>query len=100
MSSDYSSEEENFNVSESSGEESDDSSFLENMTKEVEHLKPYSYEPLCSTLSKSCNNQGSNIEVDVVAQPTIVGVLTGVCVRIVKKNQEKLIVCVARKMMP
>ena len=59
MSSDYSSEEENFNVSESSGEESDDSSFLENVTKEVEHLKPYSYEPLCSTLSKSCNNQGS-----------------------------------------
>ena len=62
MSSDYSSEEEN-NVSESSGEESDDSSLLESVTKEVEQLKPYLYEPLCSTHSKSCNNEGSNIEV-------------------------------------
>ena len=42
MSSDYSSEEEN-NVSESSGEESDDSSLLESATKEVEQLKPYLY---------------------------------------------------------
>ena len=65
MSSDYSSEEEN-NVSESSGEESDDSSLIESVTKEVEQLKPYLYEPLCSTHSKSCNNEGSNIEVDVV----------------------------------
>ena len=52
---------------ESSGEESDDSSLLESVTKEVEQLKPYLYEPLCSTHSKSCNNEGSNIEVDVVA---------------------------------
>ena len=74
MSSDYSSEEEN-NVSESSGEESDDSSLLESVTKEVEQLKPYLYEPLCSTHSKSCNNEGSNIEVDVVAEPSRVGVL-------------------------
>ena len=43
------------------------------MTKEVEQLKPYSYEPLCSTHSKSCNNEGSNIEVD--AEPSRVGVL-------------------------
>ena len=35
------------------------------------------YEPPCSTHSKSCNNEGRNIEVDVVAG-----------VRIVKKNQE------------
>ena len=56
MSSDYSSEEENFNVS-----ESDDSSLLESVTKEVEQFKPYLYEPLCSTHSKSCNNEGSNI---------------------------------------
>ena len=89
MSSDYSSEEENFNVSESSGEESDDSSFLENVTKEVEHLKPYSYEPLCSTLSKSCNNQGSNIEVDVAAQPTRVGVLNWcMCKNCQKESRE------------
>ena len=45
------------------------------MTKEVEQLKPYLYEPLCSTHSKSCNNEGSNIEVDVVAEPSRVGVL-------------------------
>ena len=88
MSSDYSSEEEN-NVSELSGEESDDSNLLESVTKEVEQLKPYLYEPLCSTHSKSCNNEGSNIEVDVVAEPSRVGVLNWcVCVRIVKKNQE------------
>ena len=46
MSSDYSSEEEN-NVSESSGKESDDSSLLESVTKEVEQLKPYLYMNLC-----------------------------------------------------
>ena len=90
MSSDYSSEEEN-NVSESSGEESDDSSFLESVTKEVEQLKPYLYEPLCSTIVSRknyflltmvlrirkvvINNEGSNIEVDVVAEPSRVGVL-------------------------
>ena len=88
MSSDYSSEEEN-NVSESSGEESDDSSFLENVTKEVEQLKPYLYEPMCSTLSKSCNNQGSNIEVDVVAQPSRVGVLNWcMCKNCQKESRE------------
>ena len=46
------------------------------MTKEVEQLKPYLYKLLCSTLSKSCNNQGSNIEVDVVAEPSREGVLS------------------------
>ena len=88
MSSDYSSEEEN-NVSESSGEESHDSSLLESVTKEVEQLKPYLYEPLCSTHSKSCNNEGSNIEVDVVAEPSRVGVLNWCMCKNCKHSHKK-----------
>ena len=98
-------------------EESDDSSFLESVTKEVEQLKPYLYEPLCSTIVSRknyflltmvlrirkvvINNEGNNIEVDVVAGPSRVAVLNW-CKNCKEESREIdcCVLCVARKMMP